>query len=68
MRVLAPTSHGTAVQFDPYRADYDFDEAVDGWFVDLMPSAVIFLNGAQTVSKLLKRDDIKKSLAERIIP
>jgi glycosidase len=36
-RNFVPTSHETAVQFDPYRTDYDFNAAVDGWFVDMMP-------------------------------
>ncbi|MDR1884294.1 MAG: glycoside hydrolase family 13 protein [Prevotella sp.] len=31
------TSHRTAVQYDPYRSDYDFKAAVDGWFVESMP-------------------------------
>jgi len=33
----SPTSHRTAVQFDPYRSDYDFHAATDGWFVESMP-------------------------------
>ena len=31
------TSYRTASQFDPYRSDYDYKIAVDGWFVETMP-------------------------------
>ncbi len=31
------TSYRTAPQFDPYRSDYDYKIAVDGWFVASMP-------------------------------
>lgn len=31
------TSFKTAPQFDPYTSKYDFDKAVDGWFVEPMP-------------------------------
>ncbi|MDR1653946.1 MAG: glycoside hydrolase family 13 protein [Prevotellaceae bacterium] len=31
------TTHNTSVQFDPYRSKFDFDDAVDGWFVESMP-------------------------------
>ena len=31
------TSYRTAPQFDPYSSQYDFDIAVDGWFVRAMP-------------------------------
>lgn len=31
------TSFKTAPQFDPYTSKYDFEKAVDGWFVEPMP-------------------------------
>jgi len=31
------TSHRTSVQYDPYRSEYDYKAAVDGWFVESMP-------------------------------
>ncbi|GAB1416967.1 glycoside hydrolase family 13 protein [Paludibacter sp.] len=31
------TTYRTGSQFDPYRSDYDFKRAVDGWFVETMP-------------------------------
>ncbi|MDR2824953.1 MAG: glycoside hydrolase family 13 protein [Prevotellaceae bacterium] len=31
------TTHNTSVQFDKYHSDFDFDAAVDGWFVESMP-------------------------------
>lgn len=31
------TSYKTIPQFDPYTSTYDFEAAVDGWFVEVMP-------------------------------
>lgn len=31
------TTHNTSVQFDKYRSNYDFNGAVEGWFVESMP-------------------------------